>query len=241
MSCARCAGPTWTWARNADGQPQHRPRPRPTVPGRTEDRRRATHHRPRHTTTTVLRRHRRRERLLFYDLGTMWRPDGLVFTRPDGRPIRPDWLTHRFTAPVAASGLPRYGARPAARRSHLCHRAVGTGAAGRGVHRPTRPRRFAGSSVGPRGGSLLRAKQEGAIIGVHSVLSWYAVAGVYSATMAALWSRRTRCAPELAPAGVHVVGVHTGYVRHLHGRAHHRPQDGPRGPRAQCLRRHSGG
>lgn len=138
-------------------------------------------------------------------------------------------------------GCPRYGARPAARRSHLCHRAVGTGAAGRGVHRPTRPRRFAGSSVGPRGGSLLRAKQEGAIIGVHSVLSWYAVAGVYSATMAALWSRRTRCAPELAPAGVHVVGVHTGYVRHLHGRAHHRPQDGPRGPRAQCLRRHSGG
>ena len=58
------------------------------------------------TTIAVLRRHQRRQRLLFHDAGRTWRPDGLVFTWPAGRPIRPDWLTHRFTALVTASGLP---------------------------------------------------------------------------------------------------------------------------------------
>lgn len=87
--------------------------------------------------TGVANVHAHRWRHNFAQLFHEWRPDGLVFTRPDGRPIRPDWLTHRFTALVAASGLPRYGARPAARRSHLCHRAAGTGAAGRGAHCPT--------------------------------------------------------------------------------------------------------
>jgi hypothetical protein len=50
----------------------------------------------------------------------------LVFTRPDGRPIRPDWPTHRFTALVAGSGLPpvrlhdlRHGAATIALATHV--------------------------------------------------------------------------------------------------------------------------
>ena len=59
---------------------------------------------------------------------------------------------------------------------------------------------------------LLSAKDESVVIDVHSALSWYAVAGVYSATKAALWSATNSLRLELAPAGVHVVGVHVGYV-----------------------------
>lgn len=53
---------------------------------------------------------------------------------------------------------------------------------------------------------------ETAIIDIHSALSWYAVAGIYSATKAALWSATNSLRIELAPAGVQVVGVHVGYV-----------------------------
>lgn len=51
-----------------------------------------------------------------------------------------------------------------------------------------------------------------AIIDVHSALSWYAVAGIYSATKAALWSATNSLRLELQPAGVQVVGVHVGWV-----------------------------
>ncbi len=51
-----------------------------------------------------------------------------------------------------------------------------------------------------------------AIIDIHSALAWYAVAGVYSATKAALWSATNSLRLELLPAGVQVVGVHVGYV-----------------------------
>lgn len=51
-----------------------------------------------------------------------------------------------------------------------------------------------------------------AIIDVHSALSWWAVAGIYSATKAALWSATNSLRLELQPAGVQVVGVHVGYV-----------------------------
>lgn len=51
-----------------------------------------------------------------------------------------------------------------------------------------------------------------ALIDIHSALSWYAVAGIYSATKAALWSVTNSLRLELAPAGVHVVGVHVGWV-----------------------------
>ncbi|MCM6763620.1 SDR family oxidoreductase [Rathayibacter sp. ZW T2_19] len=51
-----------------------------------------------------------------------------------------------------------------------------------------------------------------AIVDVHSALSWFAVAGGYSASKAALWSATNSLRLELAPQGVHVLGLHVGYV-----------------------------
>jgi len=59
---------------------------------------------------------------------------------------------------------------------------------------------------------ILSESTDSALIDIHSALSWYAVAGIYSATKAALWSATNSLRIELAPAGVHVVGVHVGYV-----------------------------
>ena len=59
---------------------------------------------------------------------------------------------------------------------------------------------------------VLSVKDGAMIIDMHSALSWYAVAGIYSATKAALWSATNSLRLELAPAGVHVVGVHVAYV-----------------------------
>ncbi|WP_301110609.1 SDR family oxidoreductase [Microbacterium sp.] len=59
---------------------------------------------------------------------------------------------------------------------------------------------------------LLAGRPGAAIIDIHSALAWYAVGGIYSATKAALWSATNSLRLELAPAGVHVVGVHVGYV-----------------------------
>lgn len=59
---------------------------------------------------------------------------------------------------------------------------------------------------------VLSAKRESVLIDIHSALSWWAAAGIYSATKAALWSATNSLRLELAPAGVHVVGVHVGYV-----------------------------
>lgn len=58
----------------------------------------------------------------------------------------------------------------------------------------------------------LSAHEDSVLIDMHSALSWYAVAGIYSATKAALWSATNSLRLELAPAGVHVVGVHVAYV-----------------------------
>jgi NAD(P)-dependent dehydrogenase (short-subunit alcohol dehydrogenase family) len=59
---------------------------------------------------------------------------------------------------------------------------------------------------------ILAAKTKSVLIDVHSVASWYAFGGVYSASKAALWSATNSLRLELAPKGVHVVGVHMGYV-----------------------------
>ncbi|WP_113718153.1 SDR family oxidoreductase [Arthrobacter dokdonensis] len=59
---------------------------------------------------------------------------------------------------------------------------------------------------------ILSGRTGSVIIDIHSALSWYAVAGIYSATKAALWSATNSLRLELAPAGVHVVGVHVAYV-----------------------------
>jgi len=58
----------------------------------------------------------------------------------------------------------------------------------------------------------LAAKPESVLVDVHSVASWYAFGGVYSASKAALWSATNSLRIELAPKGVHVTGVHVGYV-----------------------------
>ena len=59
---------------------------------------------------------------------------------------------------------------------------------------------------------ILAANNHSVIIDIHSAMSWYAVAGIYSASKAALWSATNSLRLELAPAGVHVVGVHVAYV-----------------------------
>lgn len=59
---------------------------------------------------------------------------------------------------------------------------------------------------------ILTSKDNSVIVDVHSILSWYAVSGIYSAAKAALWSATNSLRLELAPQGVHVVGVHVGYV-----------------------------
>jgi NAD(P)-dependent dehydrogenase (short-subunit alcohol dehydrogenase family) len=52
----------------------------------------------------------------------------------------------------------------------------------------------------------------GALIDVHSVLSWIGLAGSYSASKAALWSATNSFRLELAPQGTHVLGLHLGYT-----------------------------
>ncbi|WP_404291388.1 SDR family oxidoreductase [Glutamicibacter arilaitensis] len=59
---------------------------------------------------------------------------------------------------------------------------------------------------------VLSAHENSVLIDMHSALSWYAVAGIYSATKAALWSATNSLRLELAPAGVQVLGVHVAYV-----------------------------
>ena len=52
----------------------------------------------------------------------------------------------------------------------------------------------------------------GAIMNVHSLLSWNGVGGAYSATKAALWSATNSLRLELAGQGTQVVGLHLGYT-----------------------------
>ena len=59
---------------------------------------------------------------------------------------------------------------------------------------------------------VLTAHPASVLIDMHSVASWYAFGGVYSASKAALWSATNSLRLELAPKGTHVVGVHVGYV-----------------------------
>jgi NAD(P)-dependent dehydrogenase (short-subunit alcohol dehydrogenase family) len=59
---------------------------------------------------------------------------------------------------------------------------------------------------------VLTANTESVLVNIHSVASWYAFGGVYSASKAAMWSATNSLRLELDPRGVHVVGVHVGYV-----------------------------
>jgi integrase len=77
-------------------------------------------------TVAVLREHQRRQYALVKGAGRRWRPDDYVFTLADGRPVRPDWLSHRFHHLVTTSGLPpirfhdlRHGAATLALAAHV--------------------------------------------------------------------------------------------------------------------------
>jgi NAD(P)-dependent dehydrogenase (short-subunit alcohol dehydrogenase family) len=59
---------------------------------------------------------------------------------------------------------------------------------------------------------VIAANGGGALLNVHSILSWLAVGGSYSASKAALWSATNTMRLELAPQGVQVVGLHVGYI-----------------------------
>ncbi|MDG4787576.1 SDR family oxidoreductase [Micromonospora sp. WMMD1102] len=52
----------------------------------------------------------------------------------------------------------------------------------------------------------------GHVLNIHSVLSWIALSGSYSASKAALWSMSNSLRLELVAKGVGVTGLHVGYV-----------------------------
>ncbi|MEO3929800.1 SDR family oxidoreductase [Micromonosporaceae bacterium B7E4] len=52
----------------------------------------------------------------------------------------------------------------------------------------------------------------GHVLNIHSVLSWLAISGSYSASKAALWSMSNSLRLELLGRGVGVTGLHVGYV-----------------------------
>jgi integrase len=55
-------------------------------------------------TNQLLRKQRQWQWVRFAGSGR--NPHGYLFTHPDGRPVRPDWLSHRFRALVRKLGLP---------------------------------------------------------------------------------------------------------------------------------------
>ncbi|MFC9255531.1 SDR family oxidoreductase [Amycolatopsis thailandensis] len=57
-----------------------------------------------------------------------------------------------------------------------------------------------------------RLKDGGALVNVHSVLSWVAGSGAYGASKAAFWSLTNSLRIEFAEQGTQVVGVHLGYT-----------------------------
>ncbi len=52
----------------------------------------------------------------------------------------------------------------------------------------------------------------GALVNIHSVLSWASGSGSYGATKAAFWSLTNSLRIEFAGQGTQVVGVHLGYI-----------------------------
>jgi NAD(P)-dependent dehydrogenase (short-subunit alcohol dehydrogenase family) len=59
---------------------------------------------------------------------------------------------------------------------------------------------------------VLAANGGGALVNMHSVLSWLAGSGAYGASKAAAWSLTNSLRLELAPQHTHVVGVHAGFI-----------------------------
>jgi NAD(P)-dependent dehydrogenase (short-subunit alcohol dehydrogenase family) len=59
---------------------------------------------------------------------------------------------------------------------------------------------------------ILASRGGGALVNVHSVLSWLAGSGAYGASKAAAWSVTNSLRAELAAQGTLVVGVHAGFI-----------------------------
>jgi NAD(P)-dependent dehydrogenase (short-subunit alcohol dehydrogenase family) len=59
---------------------------------------------------------------------------------------------------------------------------------------------------------VLAANGGGALIDIHSALSWHAGGNAYSATKAAFWSITNSLRIELAGQGTQVLGAHLGYT-----------------------------
>ncbi|WP_328810466.1 SDR family oxidoreductase [Rhodococcus sp. NBC_00294] len=59
---------------------------------------------------------------------------------------------------------------------------------------------------------VLAARGGGAVVNVHSVLSWLAGSGAYGASKAAIWSVTNSLRSELAGQHTHVLGVHAGFI-----------------------------
>ena len=59
---------------------------------------------------------------------------------------------------------------------------------------------------------ILGANGGGALIDIHSALSWHAGGNAYSATKAAFWSITNSLRLELAGQGTQVLGAHLGYT-----------------------------
>ncbi len=59
---------------------------------------------------------------------------------------------------------------------------------------------------------VLAASGGGAVINVHSVLSWIGIGSSYSVSKAALWMATNVLRLELAPQGTQVLGLHLGYT-----------------------------
>jgi NAD(P)-dependent dehydrogenase (short-subunit alcohol dehydrogenase family) len=59
---------------------------------------------------------------------------------------------------------------------------------------------------------VLEKNGGGALVDIHSALSWVSTTGVYPSTKAALWSVTNTLRLELAAQGTQVVGAHLGYT-----------------------------
>ncbi|AMT74150.1 SDR family oxidoreductase [Mycobacteroides immunogenum] len=59
---------------------------------------------------------------------------------------------------------------------------------------------------------ILKANGGGAIVNVHSVLSWLGGAGAYGASKAAIWSLSNSLRLELEAQSTQVLGVHAGFI-----------------------------
>lgn len=59
---------------------------------------------------------------------------------------------------------------------------------------------------------VLAKAESAAVVNVLSAASWNSVGGIYSASKAAFWSASNSSRVELGKVGIHVLGVHAGFI-----------------------------